>query len=476
MDCPKRQSDRIVILGGGLTGLSAGLAMSRSGRNVLVLERDREVGGLARTIVRRGFRFDLGGHRFFTKDEKVAAFLDDLMGGELVTVPRTSKILLKNRYFDYPLRPLNALFGLGVPTTIRSLLDYAGRQIARGFEETPIVSLEDWVVDRFGRTLFDIYFKEYSEKVWGIPCDRICMEWIDQRIQGLSLRRAIKEAFLGSGGGGMATLADRFLYPALGIGRIAENLQEGIGERNGRVLTNARIGELRHNGLRLERAVVDGPGSPRDFLGEEFVSTLPLTSLVNMLRPSPPEDVIRAAAQLRYRDLVIVAVMINRPRVTDQTWIYIPERSVPFGRIHEPTNWSGKMAPEGKTLLVTEHFCWRGDNAWRTADEGLVGNTVSHLARLGFVKPNEVEDAAVVRVPHAYPVFEVGYEKSYRTILSYLGRFENLHVAGRTGAFKYLNMDHVISAAIDTAQRIIARTPSGLEMDAEDAGMAELNA
>ncbi|MBI1865402.1 MAG: hypothetical protein HYR98_06730, partial [Nitrospirae bacterium] len=148
----------------------------------------------------------------------------------------------------------------------------------------PIVSLEDWVVDRFGRTLYNVYFKEYSEKVWGIDCERICMEWIDQRIQGLSLRRAIKEAFLGSNGGGMATLADRFLYPAGGIGRIAENLQEGI-ERNGRVLTDARIGELRHDGLRLERAVVNGPGSPGDFPGEEFVSTLPLTSLVGMLRP-----------------------------------------------------------------------------------------------------------------------------------------------------------------------------------------------
>lgn len=475
MDRPTDPKDRIVILGGGLTGLSAGLVLSRAGRGVLVLERGADVGGLARTIARGGFRFDLGGHRFFTKDEKVAAFLDDLMGGELVTVPRTSKILLKNRYFDYPLRPFNALFGLGVPTTIRSLLDYAGQRIARGFKKTPIVSLEDWVVDRFGRTLFNIYFKEYSEKVWGIGCERICMEWIDQRIQGLSLRRAIKEAFLGGSGGGMATLADRFLYPARGIGRIAENLREGI-ERNGKVLTDARIGELRHDGLRLERAVVDGPGSPRDFPGEEFVSTLPLTSLVNMLCPRPPEDVLRAAAQLRYRDLVIVAVMIDRPRVTDQTWIYVPERSVPFGRIHEPTNWSGKMAPEGKTLLVTEHFCWRGDDAWRMTDERLVGNTVSHLARLGFVKPEEVEDAAVVRVPHAYPVFEVGYEKSYRTILGCLGRFENLHVAGRTGAFKYLNMDHVISAGIDTAQRIIARTPADLEMDGEDAGMAELNA
>ncbi|MBI3393901.1 MAG: FAD-dependent oxidoreductase [Nitrospirae bacterium] len=475
MHRPKDASDRIVILGGGLTGLTAGLVLSRAGRSVQVLERGPEVGGLARTIARNGFRFDLGGHRFFTKDEKVAAFLGDLMGGELVTVPRTSKILLKNRYVDYPLRPFNALFGLGVPTTIRSLLDYAGRRIVRGFKEAPIVSLEDWVVDRFGRTLYNVYFKEYSEKVWGIDCERICMEWIDQRIQGLSLRRAIKEAFLGSNGGGMATLADRFLYPAGGIGRIAENLQEGI-ERNGRVLTDARIGELRHDGLRLERAVVNGPGSPGDFPGEEFVSTLPLTSLVGMLRPRPPEDIVRAASRLRYRDLVIVAVMIDRPRATDQTWIYVPDRSVPFGRIHEPTNWSRKMAPEGKTLLVTEHFCFQGGDVWRTTDERLVGNTVSHLARLGFVKPDEVEDAAVVRVPHAYPVFEVGYERSYRTILDYLGRFENLHVAGRTGAFKYLNMDHVIAAGIDAAERIIARTPADFEMDREDADLAELNA
>jgi protoporphyrinogen oxidase len=257
----------------------------------------------------------------------------------------------------------------------------------------------------------------------------------------------------------VATLADRFLYPARGIGRIAENLREGI-ERNGKVLTDARIGELRHDGLRLERAVVDGPGSPRDFPGEEFVSTLPLTSLVNMLCPRPPEDVLRAAAQLRYRDLVIVAVMIDRPRVTDQTWIYVPERSVPFGRIraHELEQ---EMAPRkdasrhGALLLARRR---RLANDRRTP----VGTTVSHLARLGFVKPEEVEDAAVVRVPHAYPVF--GWAtKELSDILGYLGRFENLHVAGRTGAFKYLNMDHVISAGIDTAGGS-SRGPRRLEM------------
>ena len=207
------------------------------------------------------------------------------MGGELVTVPRTSKILLKNRYFDYPLRPFNALFGLGVPTTIRSLLDYAGQRIARGFKKTPIVSLEDWVVDRFGRTLFDIYFKEYSEKVWGLGCERICMEWIDQRSRG-SPPPGDQGGFPGGSGGGMATLADRFLYPARGIGRIAENLREGI-ERNGKVLTDARIGELRHDGLRLERAVVDGPGSPRDFRGGIRLHPSPHVPGQHALPPGP---------------------------------------------------------------------------------------------------------------------------------------------------------------------------------------------
>lgn len=457
-----------IIMGGGLTGLSAGCVLSRAGHRVRLFERDIEVGGLSRTIVSNGFRFDLGGHRFFTTDPKINAFVKDLISDELILVGRSSKIYLRQKFFDYPLKPMNALFGLGFMTTLGAIADY-GFEKAKGLvSEKENVSLEDWVVSNFGRTMFNIYFKEYSEKVWGIDCSRISAEWVAQRIRGLSLSTAIRNAFFKFSGRDLPTLTDRFLYPDLGIGRIAERLQEEI-ELNNEVYTNTGVEQISHDGRAIRSVYVKNHVSAGMVRGDQFVSCLPLPRLVQMLTPAPPAEVLEAAARLSFRDLIVVTIMINRPRVTDQTWIYIPEKGIPFGRIHEPTNWSKKMAPEGKTLLVTEFFSTKGDHTWNESDAGLVETTVDHLVRLGFIRKEEVIDSAVVRAGRAYPLFEVGFEKNCSTIIDYLDRFENLHLAGRTGLFKYYNMDHAIGSGISAAEAIMSRTAryEGADEDGE---------
>ncbi|MBI5628761.1 MAG: FAD-dependent oxidoreductase, partial [Candidatus Rokubacteria bacterium] len=445
----------VLILGGGLAGLSAGLVLARAGRRVSVLESDAAVGGLAKTIARGPFRFDLGGHRFFTQDKRIEAFLRELMDGELATVPRRSKILLDGKYFDYPLKPLNAVCGMGARAALRILFDYAIERARRRVRAPRIISLEDWVVSRFGRAMFRLFFQGYSEKIWGIDCHRICMEWVEQRIQGLSLGGAVRRALFNSRGRGVATLAEEFLYPPMGIGQIAERMRREV-ERESRVLTETRVTRLTHRGGRVEALTAVDGGGPRELEAEEVISTIPLPSLIRMLHPRPPEDVLDAAARLRYRDLVIVTVMVNRERVTDQTWMYIPDRRVPFSRIHEPTNWSARMAPEGQTLLVTEHFCFRGDDTWMAADEELSEITIAHLVGLGFIQRREVIDTVVVRVPRAYPLFEVGYRAHYDRICAYLGRFGNLRITGRSGTFTYLNMDHAIASGIDAGQKLLA--------------------
>jgi len=446
-----------IIMGGGLTGLSAGSVLSRAGYRVRVFERDVEVGGISRTIVHNGFRFDLGGHRFFTTDPRINAFVKDLISDELTVVSRSSKIYLRNKFFDYPLKPVNALFGLGFMTTLKAVADY-GYEKAKGLiSEKEKVSLEDWVVSNFGRTMFNIYFKEYSEKVWGIDCSRISAEWVAQRIRGLSLSTAIRNAFFKFSGKGLPTLADRFLYPDLGIGRIAERLQEQI-ELDNEVFTNTGIEQINHDGRAIRSVYVKNHVSAGLVRGDQFVASIPLPRIVQMLNPAPPEEVLEAASRLSFRDLIVVTIMINRPRVTDQTWIYIPEKDIPFGRIHEPTNWSRKMAPEGKTLLVTEFFSTKGDALWNESDSGLVETTVEHLVRLGFIRKEDVIDSAVVRASRAYPLFEVGFEKNCGTIIDYLGRFENLHLAGRIGLFKYYNMDHAIGSGISAAESIMSRS------------------
>ncbi len=465
MDNPhvtNRQTHDVIILGAGLAGLGAGYSLCASATDMLVIEADKTVGGLAKTINHHGFRFDLGGHRFKTNNAKIENLVRQILKDELLVVNRSSKILLRDKYFDYPLKPFNAISGFGIATVSRIMLDYAAVQLRQRFRDERIISLEDWVVRHFGRTLFDIYFREYSEKVWGIDCNRICMEWVEQRIQRLSLGKAITRALFNFRAryshSDMHTLASDFLYPSLGIGKIAERLRDEI-EKSNNVLTNSRIVRINHYDDRIENVTTRCSQTNNQTLihkGNEFISSIPVATLVQLLHPKPPTDVLEAASRLKYRDLVIVTIMIDRARVTDQTWIYIPEKKIPFGRIHEPTNWSDKMAPAGKTLLVTEHFCFRGDQTWSASDEDLAERTITSLVALGFIKRHEVIDKVILRIPRAYPLFEVGYIEQHEKLCNYLDRYRNLRMIGRGGLFKYYNMDHALESGIDAAEEIMS--------------------
>ncbi len=444
----------VVILGAGLAGLTAGKLLSETAADILVIEREKVVGGLSRTLEHNGFRFDLGGHRFITENQEIEDFVKDILDGDFLEVDRSSKVLLNGKYFDYPWRLLNAFRGLGVGGASSLLFNYSLERLRGLFRKTEIKSFEDVMVQRFGRAMFNIFVKEYSEKVWGIECRLIAKELAEWRIQGLSLWVAAKDALLGPGGGKVRTLARKFLYPPLGIGMIAEGLQRGI-EKNHPVLTGASVVRVNHSRGRVD-SVMTRQGDERLHRAGEFVSSIPLNSLVRLFDPKPPAEILKAADELRFRDLIIVTVMIDRPRVTDQTWIYVPGREIPFGRIHEPTNWSEKMAPQGKTLLVTEHFCFRGDDAWKSSDDALVETTVASLEDLGFIQGDEVIDSLVLRIPNAYPIFDISHEENRGKILDYLDTFGNLRVIGRGGAFKYLNMDHAMETGVAVAKEILA--------------------
>ena len=448
------QQGKTIIIGGGLTGLSAGYILSKAGLGVTVFERDSIVGGISKTIEHNGFRFDLGPHRFFTKDARIEEFVRNLMGDELMVVPRRTQIFIRGKYFDYPLEPVNAVFGMGVFTTVRILADYGWERIKRLFKKPASISLEDWVVANFGRTLFDIYFKEYSEKVWGVDCKRISAEWVAQRIRGLSLSKAVMHAFFKLKGKDIPSLVDQFLYPRLGIGRISERMAEEI-ERRGTVSTNCGVERIIRSGFTIDGVEVRGRNGLRVIRSDEFISSIPVTKLIDMLDPPAPPDVHKAAKSLAFRDIVIVAVMIDRPHVTDQTWIYVPEKTIPIGRIHEPKNWSVDMAPDGKTLLVAEFFSFEDDEIWNMGDQGLVKIAVDSLTRLGYIQPHDVIGSVVTRVPKAYPLFAVGYREHLDVVYDYLSGFTNLHIAGRAGMLKYYNMDHAISSGMTVAEKIL---------------------
>jgi protoporphyrinogen oxidase len=454
MDVLNTQFNYVVILGGGPSGLAAGHMLAESGSNVLVIERQARVGGLAKTIEQHGFRFDLGGHRFITDNKQLEALVREILGGELLTVERSSKILLDGKFYDYPISVRNALSRLGLHKSIRIVADYLLEQIRKHFTKTPTVSLEDWVVRHFGRSLFDLFFKEYSEKVWGVPCDRIAKEWVAKRIKGLSLGVAIKAAFSRSESQRLRTLANQFLYPPLGIGQICDSLKARI-DNNGQVMTDTAVIGINHADNRIQSITVKDADGVQGYAGYEFISSIPLTLIVKLLNPQPPAEILQAAASLRFRDLIVVTVMINRERVTDQTWIYVPDPAVPFGRIHEPKNWSTRMAPDGKTHLVVEYFCFKEDAIWTATDTTLTQRTVGELSKLGIIEPEEVLDSVVLRIPNAYPLFEVDYIEKQKCIVEYLDRFSNLELVGRGGQFEYYNTDHAMESGIAAAKNII---------------------
>lgn len=446
--------ERTVILGGGLAGLSAGCVLSRKGRSPAVVESSPEVGGLARTEKWEGCLFDLGGHRFHTSNDSLLEFVKDLMDGELLRVSRSSKISLRGRFFDYPLRPLNALAGLGGRESLGILADYALQRIRDRRRVDEPRTLREKVIRDFGKKLFEIFFRDYSEKVWGLSCDSISADWIAKRIRGLSLGDAVRNALVQKKGSSPATLADSFYYPSRGIGRLSERLHEET-MACGDVLTDTKVVRVHHDGSAVRGLTVRNRNGEAFVEGETFISTIPVPHLAGMLDPQPPGAIMSAAAGLRYRDLVVVALLVDRPQVTDQTWIYFPERKVPFGRLHEPKNWSAAMAPPDRTLLVIEYFCFAGDRTWVTGDGELGETTAAALEDLGFLSRGELLATKVMRVPRAYPLFDVEYREKLEPVMDCLGRLENLFVAGRTGTFGYLNMDEALESGMEAAEAVL---------------------
>jgi protoporphyrinogen oxidase len=457
------------VIGAGPAGLSTAYVLSKSKSDAVVLEMSGAIGGISRTVVRDGFRFDLGGHRFFTKDDEVEDFFREVLGDEIIWVNRSSKIFYLNKYFDYPLTPTNALLGMGVGTTAKCLADYGFVKVKNIFSKPEVVSLEDWVSNEFGNELFKLFFKNYTEKVWGIDCDQICAEWAAQRIKGLSLRVAIKDAIMPSRTNGkVATLIDKFMYPRLGIGRLSERMADAVGDLGNEVRMHSRVTAVNHEDDVIKSVEIEAEGGSYQLELDHLCSSMPLTELVLAMRPHAPDAVVEAARSLRYRDLVTVNVMVDKPQVTDQTWIYIHDPSIRLGRIHEPKNWSAAMAPADKSSIVAEFFCFKDGDIWNMDDEDLIKLTVGELdERLGFFRADEVIDAFVVRIPKAYPMYELGYEEPLETIKDYVDRFKNLQIVGRYGTYKYNNMDHSMMTGILAARNIL-----GEEHDVYDVNKA----
>jgi protoporphyrinogen oxidase len=458
-----------VVIGAGPAGLTAAYYLVRRNKAVTILEQDRQVGGLARTVEYKGFRFDIGGHRFFTKVGPVRDLWHAMLGRDMLKRPRLSRIFYRGSFFDYPLKPLNALRGLGIFEAIRVVLSYVWIRLR---PIRPEVSLEDWVSNRFGRRLYGIFFKTYTEKVWGIPCDRIGAQWAAQRIKGLSLVTAVINMLFkprGAGDGQIKTLIDEFEYPRLGPGMMWEAFQADIQGRGGQLYLGAKVRRLRHENGRMTDVEFERGGVRTVVPADLVLSTMPLRELVESLSPAAPAEIREAAASLKYRDFLTVALILDTPTAFPDNWIYVHDERVKLGRIQNFKNWSPEMVPDpSKTCLGLEYFCFEGDGLWTMTDAELIALGARELDAIGLLKGARVLDGAVVRMPKAYPVYDEGYVPALDGVRKYLDGFANFQAAGRNGMHKYNNQDHSMVTAILAAQNLLGARHDVWAVNADD--------
>jgi protoporphyrinogen oxidase len=451
----------ILVLGGGTAGLGAAYLAASAGVTTDVIEKLHVPGGLALTRqTPDGYYYDLGGHRYYSPSHYLVPFLKKLLGDELILTPRKSRFYLNRRFFDYPVRFTDVAMKLPITHSLRMLKDYLAEK-ARAHKNRKEDSYEDWMIHRFGRALYEFNFENYTRKVWGVDPKSISADWASLRIKGLSLGKIISE-FL-SHKGDIATLVDRFLYPKHGIGQISHYLERKTRDLKGKVYLSEEVVQVKHDGKRITKVMsMNGKGEKRNLTPEWVASSIDLDLFIKALDPPPPREVMTAAMNLTYRSLVILFVRINSEKVTDDSWIYFPDESVPFGRWHEPKNWSIDMVPDSRhSSLVVEFFADRGDAFWNASKEELLSITLKTGKKLGLLDGKEIGSAEKYVFERAYPFWDLEYRKTLSIIFDYLDRFKNLSLIGRNGRFYYCTIDESLISGFAASANFLEGVNTG---------------
>jgi protoporphyrinogen oxidase len=443
-DSPRSDNvqQHVVVIGAGPAGLTAAFEVLRTKTSVTVVEQSDQYGGISRTEIYKGFRFDMGGHRFYSKSSVVEAFWRETLGKEFLERKRLSRIFYRGRFFTYPLKPLETFLKLGPAECVRILCSVIWWKLFPHRQEN---TFEEWVTNRFGQRLFRTFFRTYTEKVWGISCSELKAEWAAQRIQGLSLRTAVLSMFIRPRKT-VRTLIDRFHYPRLGPGMMWAAVAKRILEDGGQVLLNSQVIRLETDGRQYVRSVVvRKEGHEISVSGSHFIASMPITDLVRGMTPAAPAEVLHAADQLRYRDFLTVCLILRRKNIFNDNWIYIHEPSVLVGRIQNYGNWSPEMVPDPNcTSLGLEYFCNKGDEVWCSSDSALIRRATQELEVLGLARTEDVVDGCVFRVEKSYPVYDSDYRQHLTVLRDYVEKFSNLQMAGRNGLHRYNNQDHAM--------------------------------
>jgi protoporphyrinogen oxidase len=457
----------VFVIGAGPAGLTAAYLLTKAGKSVTVIERDPVyVGGISRTVNYKGFLFDIGGHRFFSKSKEVVDLWDEILPDDFIDRPRLSRIFYGEKFYAYPLRAFEALKNLGVFTSALCMASYGWAKV------TPISNprtFHQWVRNQFGEKLFSIFFRTYTEKVWGMSCDDISADWASQRIKGLSLSGAVIDGVKRSLGiktrpsatlgeqGGVKTLLESFRYPRKGPGMMWDAAAAKTRAQGGTILMDRSLVSLEWDADAGLWAIIarTGAGASETFTARHVVSSAPITELSDAVVPRPASHA--HAHALRYRDFITVALIADAEATFPDNWVYIHDPSVKVGRVQNFLSWSPEMAPPGYACLGLEYFCFEGDGLWTSADETLIDLAKVEIGKIGLIDPASVVDAAVVRQPKAYPVYDDLYASHVEAVRAeFDAAYPSLHLVGRNGMHKYNNQDHAMMTAMLTAQNILA--------------------
>jgi protoporphyrinogen oxidase len=453
---------QVAIIGAGPAGLTAGYCLGKEGVPVVVFEADpQSVGGISRTAKYRDFCFDIGGHRFFSKSQEVEDLWTELLPDDFLTRPRSSRIYYRGKFFSYPLRPLEAFLKLGFWESIRCGFSYLRAKL---FPKRNPRNFQEWVTNQFGARLFGIFFKTYTEKVWGMDCKEISADWAAQRIKGLSLSKAVFSSLRpkwtrGNRSAVIKTLINTFRYPRKGPGMLWEATARKIGEQGGTVLMGASVTRCRFDAASGDwETTYEKDGESHIVRSQHVISSTPIRLLASMLEPPLSPAATAAANRLRYRDFLTVALIARERQALEDNWIYIHEPGVQVGRVQNFKSWSPEMVPDPSLACYgLEYFCFEGDGLWTSSDEDLINLGRSELVKLGIARAEDIIDGCVVRQPKAYPVYDDGYADAVKVIRDELAtRYPNLHLVGRNGMHKYNNQDHSMMTAMLCAKNIVA--------------------
>ena len=452
-----------IVLGAGPAGLAAALELVQNNHRVIVFEQDEIVGGISRTTEYHGYRFDMGGHRFFTKNRDVEAWWHDALKSDFIRTPRLSRIYYNRHFFKYPIAIKDALKNAGIGPSALWVLSYLRYKIK---PIRPEKSFADWVTNRFGKRLFETFFKSYTEKVWGIPTTELSAEWAVQRIKGLSLWEAVRNALL-QPKAKETSLIEEFNYPKYGPGMMYEAVAEKIKAAGGTIQFGGEVTRLRHRDGRVTSVEVTKDGLKTEHTADVVVSTIPLPDTLTLLFPNKP-DVAATVRNLRFRDFISVNLILDQAEVFPDTWIYVHDPSVKLGRVQNFKNWSRWMTPTpAHTPIGCEYFCTQGDALWNTPDADLLKLAATELKAIGLGGNAAILDGCVCRVRNAYPMYTGDYKEAISHARTLLAGISNLQVAGRGGMFRYNNMDHSILSGWLAARKLMGQECSPWEANLE---------